>query len=84
MLRSCIRCAGYPRRTVRVDVQHVRRNASAISRRAELDKVIILRAGKARWVLVRHDYFADTERRAFNRAPSALIMRGPPQRIGRR
>ena len=84
MPKSCTRAAGYPRRTVRIDVQHLRRNASAISQRAELDKVVILRAGKACWVLVRHDYFAFIERRASNGAPSARVRPGNAQKKGRR
>lgn len=47
----------YPRRTVRIAVQHLLRHPVAIADRAEHDKIIILRAGKPHRVIMKHDYY---------------------------
>lgn len=47
----------YPRRTVRIAVEHLLRHPVAIADRAEQDKIIILRAGKPHRVIMRHDYY---------------------------
>ncbi|NKI99963.1 hypothetical protein [Novosphingobium sp. SG707] len=47
----------YPRRTVRIAVEHLLRHPVAIADRAERDKIIILRAGKPHRVIMRHDYY---------------------------
>ena len=54
----------YPRRTVRIAIEHLLRRPTAISDRAEQDKVIILRAGKPCLVILRHDHYAMLVRRA--------------------
>jgi len=50
------RCAGYPRRTVRIAVEHLRHKPAAVAARSGHDKVIILRAGKPTWTMVSTDY----------------------------
>lgn len=47
----------YPRRTVRIAVEHLLRHPIAIANRAEHDKIIILRGGKPHRVIMRHDYY---------------------------
>jgi len=54
----------YPRRTVRIAIEYVRRNAAAMLNRAEYDEIIILRAGKPCLVMVHHDYFRLLQERA--------------------
>lgn len=70
----------YPRRTVRIDVALLRRNATAISERARFDKVVILRCGKPKWVIVDWQYFEMLECRARQTGCSSP----PPRREGRR
>lgn len=47
----------YPRRTVRIAVEHLLRHPIAIAERAQHDKIIILRAGKPYRVIMNHHYF---------------------------
>jgi hypothetical protein len=47
----------YPRRTVRIAIEHLLRHPMAIADRAEHDKIIILRAGKPHRVIMKHDYY---------------------------
>lgn len=47
----------YPRRTVRIAVEHLLRHPSAIADRAEHDKIIILRGGKPHRVIVKYHYY---------------------------
>lgn len=54
----------YPRRTVRIAVEHLLRHPLAIADRAEHDKIIILRAGKPHRVIMRHDYYRLLRERA--------------------
>lgn len=48
----------YPRRTVRISIEHVRQRGQAAVQRAEYDRIIILRYGKPYRVLLRYEYFA--------------------------
>lgn len=54
----------YPRRTVRIAVEHLMRHPIAIADRAEHDKIIILRGGKPHRVIMRHDYYRQLLKRA--------------------
>jgi PHD/YefM family antitoxin component YafN of YafNO toxin-antitoxin module len=73
----------YPRRTVRIAVEHLLRHPMAIADRAERDKVVILRAGKPHRVIMKHDYYRLLLRRAGQiddessrrRLPSRLVKR---------
>lgn len=47
----------YPRRTVRIAVEHLLRHPSAIADRAEHDKIIILRGGKPHRVIMKYNYY---------------------------
>lgn len=59
----------YPRRTVRIAIEHLFRKPIVIINRAEHDQIIILRTGKPCLVILRHDYCAMIERRAGEKCP---------------
>lgn len=81
-MRPPLRC--YPRKTVRIAIEHLLRNATAIANRAERDKIIILRGGKPHRVIMRYDYFARLEALAGKNGLSANKCRGSlAQRRGR-
>lgn len=67
----------YPRKTVRIAVEHLRRNAMAVVKMAERDEVIILRCGRPRWVIVHHDYY----RMLAIRAGTLKASRGTRSRV---
>lgn len=75
------RSVGYPRRTIRIAVEHLRRKPAAIVARSALDKVIVIRAGKPTWTVVRNDYYDTLVDRVRELGPDAA-SNGLPRRMG--
>lgn len=73
----------YPRRTVRIAVEHLLSHPMAIADRAEHDKIIILRAGKPHRVIMKHDYYILLLKRAGQMA-DAQCARRQTSRFARR
>lgn len=54
----------YPRREVKIDISHLRRNGAAVIDRSRLDRIIVTRGGRPILVLVRWDAFRALKQRA--------------------
>ena len=67
MLDRRVRQGRYPRKTVKIDVSVYRRNVFAMSERARLDKIIIRRCGKDKWVSAHPECARVLERLAFGK-----------------
>ena len=68
MLDRRVRQGRYPRKTVKIDVSVYRRNVFAVSERARLDKIIIQRCGKDKWVSAHPEYLRIAEMAARKRS----------------
>ena len=54
----------YPRREIKIDISHLRRNGAAVIERSRLDQITVTRGGKPILVLMRWEAFRALKQRA--------------------
>lgn len=54
----------YPRREIKIDISHLRRNGAAVIERSRLDRIIVTRGGKPILVMMRWEAFRALKQRA--------------------
>lgn len=71
MLDHRVRQGRYPRRTIAIDVAHIRRKFAVFTERARVDRIYVTRAGKRHLVMVHPVHLAmltEQERRTQRRS----------------